>query len=97
MRVGEVSDRTGLFPRRFPENVAWAVPAPHRSRGAPPGADEQAYEEWVAKLRKYWVRVDARCEDLRREPGAAQEFARSPHGQLAQPLDAPVAASKAAR
>ncbi|WP_308457903.1 MerR family transcriptional regulator [Streptomyces sp. SM11] len=59
--------------------------------------DEQAYEELVAKLRKYWVQADARCEDLRRELGTAEAFARSLHEQLSHLLDAPAAGSKAAR
>jgi hypothetical protein len=45
----------------------------------------------------YVVRADARWEDLRREPGAAKEFARSLLGHLAQLLDAPTAAAKAVR
>jgi hypothetical protein len=57
---------------------------------------EHAYEELVTRLRKHWVRADERCEDLRREPGAAGEFARSPYGQPARLFDAP-AASKAGR
>ncbi|MFD5141417.1 MerR family transcriptional regulator [Streptomyces sp. NPDC058378] len=65
--------------------------------GPPPENDEQAYEELVAKLRKYWVQADARCEDLRRELGTAEAFARSLHEQLAHLLDAPVAGSEAAR
>ncbi|UQA91942.1 MerR family transcriptional regulator [Streptomyces halobius] len=65
--------------------------------GPLPETDEQAYEELVTRLRKYWVQADARCEDLRRELGAAEEFARSLHGHLAQLLDAPVVVSKAAR
>jgi DNA helicase IV len=65
--------------------------------GALPESDEQAYEELVARLRKYWVRADERCEDLRRELGAAEEFARSLHGHLAHLLDASVAVSKAVR
>ncbi|MBT2430541.1 MerR family transcriptional regulator [Streptomyces sp. ISL-112] len=67
-------------------------------RGGPlPENDEQAYEELVAKLRKYWVRADARCEDLRRELETAEAFARSLHEQLAHLLDASVAGSEAAR
>jgi DNA-binding transcriptional MerR regulator len=65
--------------------------------GPLPEADEQTYEELVTRLRKYWVQADERCEDLRREWGAAEEFARSLHGHLARLLDAPVAASKAVR
>jgi DNA-binding transcriptional MerR regulator len=65
--------------------------------GPPPENDEQAYEEWVAKLRKYWVRADARCEDLRGELATAEAFARSLHEQLAHLLDASAAGSKAAR
>ncbi|MBT2378374.1 MerR family transcriptional regulator [Streptomyces sp. ISL-111] len=67
-------------------------------RGGPlPENDEQAYEELVAKLRKYWVRADARCEDLRRELETAEAFARSLHEQLAHLLDTSVAGSEAAR
>ncbi|MEU6754904.1 MerR family transcriptional regulator [Streptomyces sp. NPDC046685] len=62
-----------------------------------PDDDEQAYEELVARLRKYWVEADARCEDLRRELGAAEEFARSLHGQLARLMDAPAAVVKVVR
>ncbi|MFG3405127.1 hypothetical protein [Streptomyces sp. NPDC048142] len=51
----------------------------------------------MEKLRKYWVRADARCEDPRRELGTAEAFARSPHERLAHLLDAAVAGSKAAR
>jgi DNA-binding transcriptional MerR regulator len=65
--------------------------------GPLPESDGQAYEELVTRLRKYWVRADERCEDLRRELGAAEEFARSLHGHLAHLLDAPVAVSKAVR
>lgn len=142
MRIGEVSERTGLSLRtiRHYEHVGVVAPSERSlggfrlyteaevrrlalvrrmkplgfsledvralldvldqlpDTGGPlPGTDDQAYEELVAKLRKYWVRVDARCEDLRRELGAAEEFARSLHGHLAQLLDAPVAVSKAAR
>lgn len=49
------------------------------------------------KLRKHWVQADVRCEDLRREPGAAEESARALHEQLAHVLDAPAAGSEAAR
>ncbi|OKJ23872.1 MerR family transcriptional regulator [Streptomyces sp. CB00316] len=67
-------------------------------RGGPlPENDEQACEELVAKLRKYWVRADARCEDLRRELETAEAFARSLHEQLAHLLDTSVAGSEAAR
>ncbi|MEI7032771.1 hypothetical protein [Streptomyces pratensis] len=51
----------------------------------------------MAKLRKYWVRADARCEDLRRGPGTAERPARSPHERLAHLPDAPAAGSGAAR
>lgn len=51
----------------------------------------------MARLRKYWVRADERCEDLRRELSAAEEFARSLHGHLDQLLDAPAAEVKAVR
>jgi DNA-binding transcriptional MerR regulator len=65
--------------------------------GPLPETDEQAYEELVTRLRTYWVQADERCEDLRRELGAAEEFARSLHGHLTRLIDAPVAASKAVR
>lgn len=51
----------------------------------------------MAKLRKYWVQADARCEDLHRELKTAEAFARSLHERLAHLLDAPAAGSKAAR
>ncbi|MBC9728254.1 MerR family transcriptional regulator [Streptomyces sp. TRM68367] len=56
--------------------------------GPLPETDEQAHEELVARLRTYWVRADARCEDLRRQLGQAEDFARSLHGHLARLLDA---------
>ncbi|MEV8312165.1 MerR family transcriptional regulator [Streptomyces flavidovirens] len=66
-------------------------------RGGPlPETDEQAYEELVTRLRRYWVQANERCEDLRRELGAAEDFARSLHGHLAHLLEAPVG-SKAVR
>ncbi|MGA5442353.1 MerR family transcriptional regulator [Streptomyces griseoincarnatus] len=65
--------------------------------GPLPETDEEAHEELVARLRKYWVQADGRCEDLRRELSAAEEFARSLHGHLSQLLDAPVAGVKAVR
>ncbi|MBT2366130.1 MerR family transcriptional regulator [Streptomyces sp. ISL-10] len=65
--------------------------------GAWPETDEGTHEELVARLRKYWVQADARCEDLRRELSSAEEFARSLHGHLSQLLDAPVAGVKAVR
>ncbi|MFP3989764.1 hypothetical protein U9R90_20270 [Streptomyces sp. E11-3] len=40
-----------------------------------PDADERAYEELVARLRRHWAEADARCEELRRELGAAEDFA----------------------
>jgi hypothetical protein len=46
--------------------------------------DEQAHEELVARLRKHWQETDARCENLRREPASAEDFARSLHGHLAR-------------
>jgi DNA-binding transcriptional MerR regulator len=136
MRIGEVSERTGLSLRtiRHYEDVGVVAPTErslggfrlykeaedgvdaerrrltttleacvpghdHPIRGSPTASqtDEQAYEELVARLRKYWVRADARCEDLRRELWAAEEFARSPHGHPAQLLEAPTAAAKAVR
>ena len=57
-----------------------------------PENDEQAHEELVAQLRKYWVEADARCEDLRRQLGEAEEFAHSLHGHLARVVDAATAA-----
>jgi hypothetical protein len=133
LRIGEVSERTGLFVRtiRHHENVGVVAPsecghggsrldseaevrrlAPVRrcgrslsvltpdrlpvTGGPLPESDERAYEELVTRLRKYWVRADGRCVDLRRELGAAEEFARSPHGQPARLFDAP-ATSKAVR
>jgi len=139
MRIGEVSERTGLSLRtiRHYEDVGVVAPS-ERSHGGfricteaevrrlalvrrmrplgfclddgralldqlpdtggpLPESDEQAYEELVTRLRKYWVQADERCEDLRRELGAAEEFARSLHGHLAQLLDTPVAVSKAVR
>ncbi|MER7697684.1 MULTISPECIES: MerR family transcriptional regulator [unclassified Streptomyces] len=65
--------------------------------GPPPENDEQSYEELVAKLRKYWVRADARCEDLRREPGTVEAFARPLPEQPAHLADAPAAGPGAAR
>ncbi|MEU7317212.1 MerR family transcriptional regulator [Streptomyces sp. NPDC007083] len=62
-----------------------------------PENDEQAYEELVAKLRKFWVEADARCEDLRRELAAAEDFARSLHGQLAQLMEAATALRETTR
>ncbi|MEU9283030.1 MerR family transcriptional regulator [Streptomyces sp. NPDC048342] len=57
--------------------------------GAPlPESDEQAHEELVAQLRKYWVEADARCEDLRRQLGQAEDFAHSLHRHLARVVDA---------
>ncbi|MDK1342070.1 MerR family transcriptional regulator [Streptomyces sp. 378] len=61
--------------------------------GAPlPASDEQAHEELVARLRKYWVEADARCEDLRRQLAEAEDFARSLHGHLARLVEAGSAA-----
>ncbi|MFP8905005.1 MerR family transcriptional regulator [Streptomyces atacamensis] len=68
--------------------------------GPLPEDDEEAHEELVARLRRYWVEADARCEDLRRELAQAENFARSLHGHLARMLDAAEAAdakAKAAR
>lgn len=65
--------------------------------GPLPESDEQAHEELVTRLRKYWEQADARCEDLRRELGAAEEFARSLHGHLARLLDATAALPETAR
>jgi DNA-binding transcriptional MerR regulator len=56
---------------------------PDPGRGEP-DTDEQAHEELVARLRKHWLETDARCEDLRRELAAAEDFARSLHGHLAR-------------
>lgn len=57
--------------------------------GAPlPASDEQAHEELVARLRKYWVEADARCEDLRRQLIEAEDFTRSLHGHLARLVEA---------
>ncbi|MGW0824511.1 MerR family transcriptional regulator [Streptomyces sp. NPDC002845] len=49
-----------------------------------PENDEQAHEELVERLRTYWVKADARCEDLRRQLAEAEGFARSLHGHLAR-------------
>lgn len=68
--------------------------------GPLPETDEEAREELVERLRKYWVEADARCEDLRRELGRAEEFARSLHGHLTRLLDvdaAPAPSTEAAR
>lgn len=65
--------------------------------GPLPENDEHAYRELVARLRKYWMQADQRCDDLRRELGAAEEFARSLQRHLAQLLEAPTAAAKADR
>lgn len=65
--------------------------------GPLPETDEEAHEEWVATLRKYWMEADVRCDDLRREPASAEKFARSPHGPPAQLLDAPTSAAKRVR
>lgn len=50
--------------------------------GREPVTDEGAHAELVARLRRFWQETDARCEDLRRELAAAEDFARSLHGQL---------------
>jgi DNA-binding transcriptional MerR regulator len=50
--------------------------------------DEHAHEELVERLRTYWVKADARCEDLRRQLSHAEDFARSLHGHLARLVDA---------
>ncbi len=70
---------------------------PDTAGGPWPETDEEAHEELVARLRKYWVQADGRCEDLRRELASAEEFARSLHGHLAQLLEAPAAGVKAVR
>ncbi|MEU0216363.1 MerR family transcriptional regulator [Streptomyces sp. NPDC006265] len=57
-----------------------------------PENHEQAHEELVERLRTYWVKADARCEDLRRQLGQAEDFARSLHGHLARLVDAKAAA-----
>ncbi|WP_192883590.1 hypothetical protein [Streptomyces xinghaiensis] len=58
---------------------------------------EQAHEELVTILRKYWERADARCEDLRGELRAAEDFAGSLHGHLSRPPAASAASRKAVR
>lgn len=70
------------------------LPEPGRSA---PDADERVYEELVARLRTYWVEADARCEALRRELAAAEEFAHSLHGQLARLMEATNTLPEAAR
>jgi DNA-binding transcriptional MerR regulator len=140
MRIGEVSERTGLSLRtiRHYEEVGVVTPTDRsmggfrlyteaevrrlalvrRMRplgfcledvrsllellellpdaGTPlPETDEEAHEELVARLRKYWVEADARCEDLRRELAAAEAFARSLHGHLARLLEAAEAVESA--
>ncbi len=61
--------------------------------GSPlPESDSEAHEKLVTQLRKYWVEADARCDDLRREPGQAEEFARSLHDHLARVVEAATAA-----
>lgn len=66
--------------------------------GPVPESNEEAHEELVATLRKYWVQADGRCEDLRRELSSAEAFARSLHGHLSRLLEAaPVAGVKEAR
>lgn len=60
--------------------------------GPLPENDERAHEELVERLRTYWVKADARCEDLRRQLGQAEDFARSLHGHLARLVDATAAA-----
>ena len=63
-----------------------------------PLSDENAYEELVGRLRKYWQETDARCEDLRAELASAEAFARSLHGHLARLVEAaPERRSGAAR
>ncbi|MBT2676281.1 MerR family transcriptional regulator [Streptomyces sp. ISL-14] len=56
--------------------------------GPLPESAEGAHEELVERLRTYWVKADARCEDLRRQLGQAEEFAHSLHGHLARLVDA---------
>ncbi|WP_240980697.1 MULTISPECIES: MerR family transcriptional regulator [Streptomyces] len=60
--------------------------------GPLPENDERAHGELVERLRTYWVKADARCEDLRRQLGQAEDFARSLHGHLARLVDATAAA-----
>ncbi|MEV6958662.1 MerR family transcriptional regulator [Streptomyces sp. NPDC051207] len=64
--------------------------------GPLPENDGRAHEELVAQLRKYWVEADARCEDLRRQLGQAEEFAHSLHGHLARVVDAAATADAGA-
>lgn len=137
MRIGEVSERTGLSLRtiRHYEDVGVVAPSGRsmggfrlyteaevrrlalvrRMRplgfclediralldvleqlpddGRPlPESDEQAHEELVERLRTYWVKADARCEDLRRQLGQAEDFARSLHGHLTRLAEAAGAA-----
>ncbi|THA25440.1 MerR family transcriptional regulator [Streptomyces sp. RKND-216] len=54
------------------------------SRGPEPETDAGAHADLVARLDKYWQETDARCEDLRRELAAAEDFARSLHGHIAR-------------
>ncbi|MEU2915672.1 MerR family transcriptional regulator [Streptomyces massasporeus] len=56
-----------------------------------PESAEETHEELVERLRTYWVKADARCEDLRRQLGHAEDFARSLHGHLARLVDAATA------
>ncbi|MCC9738469.1 MerR family transcriptional regulator [Streptomyces sp. MNU89] len=142
MRIGEVSERTGLSLRtiRHYEEVGVVAPSERslggfrlyteaevrrlalvrRMRplgfcledvrallnvlerlpdtGGPlPATEEQAHEELVATLRKYWERADARCEDLRGELRAAEDFAGSLHGHLSRLLEASAGSWKAVR
>ncbi|MGY0065677.1 MerR family transcriptional regulator [Streptomyces sp. QTS137] len=65
--------------------------------GPLPEDDGQAHAKLVARLRAYWVEADARCEDLRRQLGRAEEFAHSLHGHLARVVDAVTAADPVAK
>lgn len=56
--------------------------------GALPATSGEAHEELVARLRTFWLEADARCEDLRGQLQAAEDFARSLHVQLTRLLDA---------
>ncbi|MCC3652852.1 MerR family transcriptional regulator [Streptomyces sp. S07_1.15] len=65
--------------------------------GPLPATGEQAHEELVTTLRKYWERADARGEDLRGELRAAEDFAGAPHGRLPRLPAASAASRKAVR
>ncbi|ELS54950.1 MerR family transcriptional regulator [Streptomyces viridochromogenes] len=64
--------------------------------GPLPESAEDTREELVERLRTYWVKADARCEDLRRQLGQAEEFAHALHGRLARLVDAATAADAGA-